>query len=199
MLLLSIATNSIQLDFVLHFSLFDNRDRDRNAFVIGVLAEVDLTIFGVRNIFWTRIFGIWVRTEMVAVSTRRWYRRKNSSVGTSSLNRSRKSCDDLFRLLMPTIGLMDIIIALICMLMEPSPLIYCWATVWGFSTAVMRPLSGESIFGLIERTGNFCPALALLWLVSGQLFNYYLTVCGMMIGGLIVSGFIFRQTGIFAK
>lgn len=101
---------------------------------------------------------------------------------------------------MPLIGLLDMFVALMCMFSRPAPLLYCWAFVWGLSTAVMRPLAGESIFGLIERTGNFCPALALLWLsIGGVSVSYYLTVCALMIGGLIVSGVIFRLTGILSQ
>jgi hypothetical protein len=60
----------------------------------------------------------------------------------------------------------------------------------------MRPLAGESIFGLVERTGNFCPALALLWLYSGQHFGYYLIICTMMTSALAISGLIFKLTGL---
>jgi hypothetical protein len=60
----------------------------------------------------------------------------------------------------------------------------------------MRPLAGESIFGFIERTGNFCPALALLWLSTGHQFNYYLIVCMIMTGTLAISGLIFRLSGM---
>jgi len=100
---------------------------------------------------------------------------------------------------MPLIGLLDIIIAFICVFMDSCPLIYCWAFVWGVSTALMRPLAGESIFGFIERTGNFCPALALLWLSSGQQFGYYLGVCIAMIGALASTGLIFKLTGMVNK
>ena len=101
--------------------------------------------------------------------------------------------------LMPIIGLLDIIVGCVCLFMNACPLVYCWAFVWGFSTAVMRPLAGESVFGLIERTGNSCPALALLWLSSGVHFGYYLTVCSVMIAGLVISGSIFRQTGVLGN
>lgn len=100
---------------------------------------------------------------------------------------------------MPIIGLMDILVGIICMLGYGFPLMYAWAFVWGLSTAVMRPLAGESIFGLVERTGNFCPALALLWMSSGLFWNYYLIVCLMMIGALIITGLIFRQSGVLKK
>ena len=97
---------------------------------------------------------------------------------------------------MPIIGFLDIIVGFMCLFMDAYPLLYCWAFVWGFATAVMRPLAGESIFGLIERTGNFCPALALLWLCSGQHFGYYVIVCIIMTGALAISGLIFRLTAL---
>ncbi|CAF1292699.1 unnamed protein product [Rotaria sp. Silwood1] len=103
------------------------------------------------------------------------------------------------RRFMPMIGLLDVLVAFIYLFTDSYPLIHCWAFVWGLSTAMIRPLSGESIFGCIERTGNFLPALALLWLSSGQQFSYYLFVCVCMIGSLAISGLIFKTTGIFNK
>jgi hypothetical protein len=96
---------------------------------------------------------------------------------------------------MPIIGILDIIVGFVCLFMEKCPLIYCWAFVWGLATAIMRPLAGESMFGFIERAGNFCPALALLWLCSGQHFDYYLMICTVMTSILAISGLIFRMTG----
>ena len=100
---------------------------------------------------------------------------------------------------MVMIGLLDVIIGFICLFLDCCPLIYCWALTWGLSTAVIRPIAGESMFAFIERTGNFLPALAMLWLCSGQYFDYYLYVCIAMVGGLAISGFVFRSTGIFNK
>lgn len=94
---------------------------------------------------------------------------------------------------------MDILVGFICLLTNGFPLVYAWAFVWGLSTAVMRPLAGESIFGLIERTGNFCPALALLFMSSGMLWTSDLFICLLMIGTLIVSGLIFRHSGVLKK
>lgn len=100
---------------------------------------------------------------------------------------------------MPMIGLMDILVGCLCMLTNAFPLVYAWAFVWGVSTAVMRPLAGESIFGLIERTGNFCPALALLSLSSGMFATSKFVVTLSMFGTLILSALIFRQTGVWKK
>ena len=100
---------------------------------------------------------------------------------------------------MPVIGFMDIIVGIFCLCSPTYPLVYCWAFVWGVATAMMRPLAGESIFGLVERTGNFCPALALLWLSSGRHFGFYLNVCAIMAGALVVSGVILRSTALLKK
>ncbi|CAF1046250.1 unnamed protein product [Adineta ricciae] len=107
--------------------------------------------------------------------------------------------DKWARILMPVIGFMDIIIGFFCLFSPTYPLVYCWAFVWGVATAMMRPLAGESIFGLVERTGNFCPALALLWLNSGRHFGFYLNVCAIMAGTLVVSGVILRSTALLKK
>ncbi|CAF4835952.1 unnamed protein product, partial [Rotaria magnacalcarata] len=45
------------------------------------------------------------------------------------------------RCFMSIIGLLDVIIGFICLFMDRCPLIYCWAFVWGLSTAVIRPLA----------------------------------------------------------
>jgi hypothetical protein len=149
------------------------------------------------------MFSISFRTEMVALSSCCWHRRTSRSVSIPCLELTRRSmfvfCSLFFlsrRILMPIIGLIDILVGCICMTMSSCSFVYCWAFVWGLSTALMRPLAGESIFGLIERTGNFCPALALLWLSTGPSMTFYLFICASMIGTLTVSGLIFRQTGV---
>jgi hypothetical protein len=63
---------------------------------------------------------------------------------------------------MPIIGLVDILVGFLCLFVDSFPLIYCWAFVWSFATAAVRPLADESIFELIGRTGSFRPAFALL-------------------------------------
>lgn len=46
--------------------------------------------------------------------------------------------------LMPFIGVLDIVIAII-ILFKPYRVVVLWAVCWGFSTALIRPLSGEDI------------------------------------------------------
>ena len=63
--------------------------------------------------------------------------------------------------LLPLIGIMDIVVA-IFVLFKPFKIILVWATAWAFITALIRPLSGESIWEFIERSSNWIIPLALL-------------------------------------
>jgi len=55
---------------------------------------------------------------------------------------------------LPIIGTLDIIVALI-ILIKPFRIIVLWAAIWGFSTALIRPISGEPILAFIERGANW--------------------------------------------
>jgi hypothetical protein len=59
------------------------------------------------------------------------------------------------------IGLMDIVVALI-VLVKPIRIVVLWAVLWGFWTALMRPLVGMPIWDFIERFANWGAPLALL-------------------------------------
>jgi hypothetical protein len=63
--------------------------------------------------------------------------------------------------LMPIVGGIDILFG-IMMLVYPLRAIPLWLVVWGFVTALLRPLSGEPFAEFIERAGNFGAPLALL-------------------------------------
>lgn len=65
--------------------------------------------------------------------------------------------------LLPIIGIMDIAVAFIA-LFRPFKIVLIWATIWGFATAMIRPISGEPIWDFVERTSNFAAPLALLYL-----------------------------------
>eukprot|EP00736_Rhodelphis_marinus_P004652 Rmarinus@m.24096 len=65
-------------------------------------------------------------------------------------------------ILMPLIGLLDLVIATITLLF-PFKILTAWAVVWAFSTAAIRPLAGESLWAFVERAGNWATPLALLW------------------------------------
>ena len=46
--------------------------------------------------------------------------------------------------------------------------IVLWALFWAFSTAVIRPLSGESIWAFIERGANWIAPLVLFNLLNNK-------------------------------
>lgn len=67
--------------------------------------------------------------------------------------------------LMPWLGALDIFMGL-SILIYPTRAITTWLILWGFTTALLRPLSGEPFAELIERAGNYGAPLVLL-LLSG--------------------------------
>ena len=64
-------------------------------------------------------------------------------------------------MIMPFIGGLDILVAL-HVLLFPKEYILIWAVLWTFSTATIRPLSGEPIWAFIERGGNWVTPLVLI-------------------------------------
>lgn len=67
--------------------------------------------------------------------------------------------------ILPLIGIMDIVIAFI-VLIKPMRAVLLWAALWGFWTALVRPLVGEPIWDFIERWANWGAPLALLLLLG---------------------------------
>ncbi len=59
------------------------------------------------------------------------------------------------------IGLLDVLVALI-VLIKPINIIILYAAVWGFWTALVRPLVGQSWLDFVERSANWGAPLALL-------------------------------------
>jgi hypothetical protein len=70
---------------------------------------------------------------------------------------------DLAYELMPLVGSLDILFGL-SLLFYPTRAVLSWLVIWGFATACMRPLSGESFAECIERAGNFGAPLSLLFM-----------------------------------
>lgn len=64
---------------------------------------------------------------------------------------------------LPLIGVMDVLVA-VFVIVRPIRAILLWAVVWGFWTALLRPLTGEPIWDLVERSANFGAPLALIFL-----------------------------------
>jgi hypothetical protein len=64
---------------------------------------------------------------------------------------------------LPFIGLADLAVALI-VLFKPLRAVLLWAALWGFWTALLRPLGGDPVWDFIERWANWGAPLALLLL-----------------------------------
>jgi hypothetical protein len=67
--------------------------------------------------------------------------------------------------LLPIIGLADLLVALI-VLVRPIRAVVLWAALWGFWTALVRPLVGLEVWDFIERWANWGAPLALLLLLG---------------------------------
>lgn len=63
--------------------------------------------------------------------------------------------------LMPLIGLMDIALG-VAILARPMRAVLLYMTVWALWTASLRPLTGDSVFEMLERAGNYGVPLAFL-------------------------------------
>ena len=70
---------------------------------------------------------------------------------------------DFARLLMPMIGVFDVVVA-VMVLFRPVKGVLMWAAFWAFLTALMRPLSGIEIWAFIERWSFWAAPLALSYL-----------------------------------
>ena len=75
--------------------------------------------------------------------------------------------------LLTLVGVFDILIALLILCWKNIPRgILLWAAIWGFWTALIRPIVGEPIWDFIERWANWGAPLALLlirgWPVSAK-------------------------------
>lgn len=63
------------------------------------------------------------------------------------------------------VGMVDILVAVI-VLFKPIRGVLLWAAIWGFWTALLRPLVGEPVWDFIERWANWGAPLALLLLLG---------------------------------
>lgn len=67
--------------------------------------------------------------------------------------------------IMPIIGVIDLLLALL-ILVKPVRIAILWMAFWGFWTALLRPIAGEPVWDLIERSANWGAPLALLLLLG---------------------------------
>ena len=65
------------------------------------------------------------------------------------------------------IGISDLVVALI-VLIRPIRPVLLWAAFWGFWTALVRPLVGQSVLDFIERFANWAAPLALFHLLQDK-------------------------------
>lgn len=65
--------------------------------------------------------------------------------------------------LMPVIGAMDITMGIVGFL-SPRRALLAYMTFWGAFTALLRPLSGESVWEVLDRAGNYGVPFAFLML-----------------------------------
>jgi phosphohistidine phosphatase SixA len=63
--------------------------------------------------------------------------------------------------LMPVVGTVDIIMGL-TVLITPRPAALLYMVAWALWTAALRPLTGDSVFEMLERAGNYGVPLAML-------------------------------------
>ncbi len=67
--------------------------------------------------------------------------------------------------LLVAIGILDVCLAIL-VLLKPIRLALLWMVFWGFWTALLRPIVGESVWDFVERFSNWGAPLALLLLVG---------------------------------
>ncbi|MFA4845479.1 MAG: hypothetical protein WC654_02890 [Patescibacteria group bacterium] len=63
------------------------------------------------------------------------------------------------------VGVLDIVVAILVLCWKNVPrAVLLWAAIWGFWTALIRPIVGEPIWDFVERWANWGAPLALLLL-----------------------------------
>ncbi|MEK7521071.1 MAG: DoxX family membrane protein [Patescibacteria group bacterium] len=63
------------------------------------------------------------------------------------------------------VGLIDVAVAIL-VLLKPIRLALLWMAIWGFWTALLRPIVGEPVWDFVERWANWGAPLALLLLLG---------------------------------
>lgn len=63
------------------------------------------------------------------------------------------------------VGLCDILVAF-WILVKPIKPVLLWAILWGFLTALLRPIVGEPFWDFVERWANWGAPLAVLYLMK---------------------------------
>ena len=63
------------------------------------------------------------------------------------------------------VGIMDVTLGLL-VLIKPVPVAILWMAIWGFWTALVRPIVGEPVWDFVERGANWGAPLALLLILG---------------------------------
>ena len=69
------------------------------------------------------------------------------------------------QILLLLVGILDGVVALI-VLVRPVRTVLLWAAFWGFWTARIRPLVGQSVLDFVERSANWAAPLALFYFLQ---------------------------------
>ena len=83
--------------------------------------------------------------------------------------------------IMPVIGVIDFLVGLV-VLVKPFRFVVLYAFLWAFATALIRPLSGESVWMFVERGSNFMAPLALYYLLYPSHPNHRISIIKSMSG-----------------
>jgi hypothetical protein len=62
--------------------------------------------------------------------------------------------------LLMLVGGLDVLVAVV-ILIKPIKPVLLWAAFWGFWTALIRPIVGQSVLDFVERSANWAAPLAL--------------------------------------
>ena len=65
--------------------------------------------------------------------------------------------------MLPIIGAIDIVVAVLALFL-PMRVVFIYAFIWAFFTALMRPVVGMPIWDFVERTANWATPLAMIYL-----------------------------------
>lgn len=65
------------------------------------------------------------------------------------------------------VGILDMALALL-VLVKPIRAAVLWMALWGFWTALLRPIVGEPIWDFVERWANWSAPLALFFLLNSK-------------------------------
>ena len=65
------------------------------------------------------------------------------------------------------VGVMDVLLAVLVLIKPMRPLVL-WMAIWGFWTAILRPIVGEPIWDFVERLANAGAPLALYYMMKKE-------------------------------